>query len=215
MAKFEAVCVAVDSRYDDSMGAYDVAYMFDGESVFTVGGMYSQENVPSHTNCTFEQKREASIKYMETAKESNNFNKYCHNGRGEYTFIGCTVSLKRSRKAPNNTPLEVVDFIEGGYNGRYNETDKVEVTDGVSSWVVSSGCIEKVIKGVKETPFWYVSGSDVEATKEAERKHTEEEICLVWDRAHTINNMVDKVNKNKDTLSSEDYFKAISIVTSL
>lgn len=152
------VCIAKDDKYDDSMGAYTLFYLWDGEQVMVEGGIYS--GLPYNTyevNATHEQKVAASQAYMDAQKEGFNFNKHCYSGRGAYTFIGCVVELSRSRKAPNKTPLEVIAFFEGGYDSRYNHDrpEQVTVTDGENNWIVSSSCINKVIKGVKEKPFWF------------------------------------------------------------
>ena len=155
----ETVCIAIDHLYDDSMGDYAVFYLWDGEKVYTEGGMYSGVRSDAYeVNATREQIAAASAAYIESAPETYNYNKYCYGRRGCNTFIGCIVKLHRSRKAPNNTDLTVVDFHEAYYCNRYNQhvPEKLTVTDGVSTWAVSSNCIKTVVKGVKEKPFWYL-----------------------------------------------------------
>lgn len=152
------VCIAIDHKYDDSMGAYSVFYFWDGQNVSTKGGMYSGLAFNAfEVNATHEQVIEASAAYMETVPETYNYNKYCYGRRGCNTFIGCIVKLHRSRKAPNSTELKVTEFHEAYYCKRYNQhvPEKITVTDSVNSWTVSSNCIKEVVKGIKEKPFWY------------------------------------------------------------
>ena len=152
----EQVIVAVDDLYTDNNGAYQVAYVWDGERVSQVGGMYDS-NVYRVTATPEQIKAAAEYAKAEAeANTTNNWNKYCYNGRGAYTFINCIVTLKRSRKAPNKIPLKVIDFLESGYNARFNNHvgERIEVTDGETSWVVSSNCIDEVVKGVVKYPFW-------------------------------------------------------------
>lgn len=168
------VCIATDDRYDDSMGSYTVFYFWDGEKVTIEGGMYSDLAFNAYeVNATLEQKVQASEWYVKNTEKGVNYNKYCYNGRGANTYIGCIVKLKRSRKAPNNVNLKVTDFFEGGYCSRYNQevTEKVEVTDGENTWVVSSNCINEVVEGVIELPFWYVSQDDIQRIKKEEKKN--------------------------------------------
>lgn len=150
------VIVAVEEKYNENNGAYQIAHAWDGERVERVGGMYEQ--VMYCVNATPDQFKAASewAKANAEANPTNNWNKYCYNGRGAFTFIDCIVTLKRSRKAPNGTPLKVVNFLEAGYNARFNNhvAERVEVTDGESTWIVSSGCIDEVVKGVVEYPLW-------------------------------------------------------------
>ena len=152
----EQVIVAVEDMYNDNNGAYQIAYLWDGERVEQVGGVYDQ--VMYCVNATPEQIKAASewAKANAEANPTNNWNKYCYGGRGADTFIDCIVTLKRSRKAPNIVPLKVVNFLEDVYDERFNNYtgERVEVTDGENNWVVSSGCINEVIKGFVKYPFW-------------------------------------------------------------
>lgn len=159
-----SVCVAVESKYNDNNGAYDIGYFFDGHSVSVESNLYSDKLFK--VDATPEQIRKASIAYMEDEKNADYApNKYLHNGRRGNTFIGCKVVLQRSRKAPNKVELLVTDFYEGGYNSRFGgyEADKIKVTDGADSWVVSVSCIKDVTKKVTEKPFWYMSEEDLKA----------------------------------------------------
>ena len=150
------VIVAVDDKYSDNNGAWQVAYVWNGERVSVTGGPYDDQVYK--VDASEEQIREASEWMKKNTKPTVPFNKYCYQGRGANTYIGCLVTLKRSRKAPNGTPLCVRAFIEGGYDKMYHRytPEQVVVSDGEQEWVVSSGCIHDVIQGVVELPFWVV-----------------------------------------------------------
>lgn len=154
------VCLAADHKYDDSMGAYTVFWLFDGESVYTEGGMYSNLGFNHYTvNATVEQKKQALAIHMATVPETHNYNKYANSGRGAYTFVGCTVKLARSRKAPNKKDLKVVGFNDRYYNDFFgnwvDETvDLIDTVTGDTYNNISINCIKEVVKGVKEEPFW-------------------------------------------------------------
>lgn len=153
-----AVLVAVDERYNDNDGAYDIAIVWTGTKVvhFRNNG-YVQEFHTHGVPRANEEQKQAAIDYeIANTEESNNWNKYCYGGRGADTYIGCIVTLQRSRKAPNKTPLEVVDFEQEYYNEYYNNRSPERIAvlvDGSKVWV-STGCIKEVVKGVKKLPFW-------------------------------------------------------------
>ena len=159
MANSNKVCIAVSDGYDDSMGAYLVNYFFDTESkeVSTTGGIYSDEP-RARIDATKEQIIEAEKHYMEALGESHNYNKYA----GCNTYVGCIVKLKRSRKAPNKTALKVVGFHDAYYDSRFNNrvSPKVDVLlDDETTVTVNINCIDEVVKGIKEKPFWAISES--------------------------------------------------------
>lgn len=146
------VCVAVDDKYSDNNGPYQVAYFWDGEKVEQRGGMY--DHAVYSADCTDAQLKAAAEWMIANTSESANWNKYCYGGRGANTYIGCTVKLTRSRIAPNNTPLKVIAFYESEYNGSYKTPERVVVTDGHERWAVSSGCIKELVKGIKDVVYW-------------------------------------------------------------
>lgn len=151
---FVPVIVAVEEKYNDNNGSYQVAYTWNGEKVERVGGMYC--NKYYSVNCTAEQFQAAKQWERDNTAETIPYNKYCYNRLGAQTFLGCVVTLKGSRKAPNKTPLTVIQFHEAYFDKRWNQhvTEKVTVTDGITSWEVSSNCINELIKGVKEYVYW-------------------------------------------------------------
>lgn len=148
------VVVAVDDKWNENNGAYQVAYLWDGESVTTAGGMYCNEVY--HVNCTDEQFEAAKAWQIENTERSIPRNKYCYNMLGANTYIGCKVKLARSRKAPNKTVLTVTDFHESYFSEKFNNRvpEQFTVTDGVDSWTVSTGCLAEVVEGVKQYPSW-------------------------------------------------------------
>lgn len=157
------VCIATEDCYNSNNGAYTIFWFFDGEKVFTKGGMYSDLSFNTYSvDATEEQIIAASTVYMEKVEETYNYNKYANNGSGTNTYIGCIVSLSRSRKAPNNIPLKVIDFSDRYYNPTFRnwvgeKVDLVNEETGEKFTDISIGCIKEVIKGIKEKPFWFKS----------------------------------------------------------
>ncbi|QGZ16081.1 hypothetical protein Kuja_0900 [Vibrio phage vB_VchM_Kuja] len=154
----EKVCVAVDHKHDDSNGAYSIFYMWDGKEVSTEGGMYSGLAYNHYSVDASEEQIKAASDYMrETAEEGYAYNRNANCFRGDYTYIGCVVKLARSRKAPNNTELEVIDYIDRFYNKKFHSWVEAKIvvqnSDG-NTYYVSVGCIKEVVKGVKELPYW-------------------------------------------------------------
>lgn len=149
------VCVAVDRKYDDLMGVYNVAYLWDGEKVSMEGGIYQDTDYNSVT-ASLEERRAASVWVEANTEESGNYNKYARCN----TYVGCVVTLKRSRKAPNKKPLLVVDFQDRYYSNAFRTwvDEKVIVLDQETDteYTVSYGCINELVKGIKNLPFWYI-----------------------------------------------------------
>ena len=92
-----AVIVAVREMYNDNDGAFEVAYHWDGETVETSRQCGSADFLS--VNATEEQIQAAGDWYKAHSGDTN-----------KDTYIGCTVMLKGSRKAPNAKPLQVVDY---------------------------------------------------------------------------------------------------------
>ena len=96
--------------------------------------------------------KEASEYYQLNMKDYN-YNKWI--GNGTNTYVGCTVVLKRSRKAPNKVRLKVVEYIQGGYDSYYNHHIPalivVEDDEGIR-YSTSVSTIDKVVLGCK--PYW-------------------------------------------------------------
>lgn len=149
-------CVAIDHKYDESMGAYIVAYLWDGERVFKEGGIYQDTDYATVT-ATQEEKLAASKWVEQNTEEGANYNKYARCN----TFVGCIVTLKRSRKAPNKKPLKVTGFHDRYYSDHFmtwvdEKVDCLDEETGIS-YTVSIGCVNELVKGVKSLPFWCIT----------------------------------------------------------
>lgn len=157
MASFNAslpagsVVVAVDHKYNDNDGAYSIAVVWDGSVAVSHNYSNGYNGVKFDAavkDATDEQVKAAAEWYINTYKDIS------EDHRGNPTFIGCTVTLSRSRKAPNKTPLKVTKYAAGGYNKRYGCWDQPKVcvdVQGQPVWV-SVGCISEVLQG--DTPWW-------------------------------------------------------------
>lgn len=192
------VVVAVAEMYNDNNGAYQDVWLWDGEQVTISGGMYC--NKVYSVNCTTDQFEAAKAWQRENTAETIPYNKYCYNRLGAQTFLGCIVQLKGSRKAPNKTDLTVIEFHESYYDNRYNQhvTEKVTVTDGQESWTVSSNCIDKLVKGVKEYVFWADTETSVYAGMD-DLHNTANQLNLVYDTLAKVG-LVSVFNDNFEAL---------------
>ncbi|QFT40083.1 MULTISPECIES: hypothetical protein [unclassified Vibrio] len=145
-------CVVwVDHRYNDNDGAYSIAVIWTGSSIRQENYSNGYNNVAfnaAEVNATQEQIETAAQWYIDNCKDTSMRD-------GHSTFIDCTVTLTRSRKAPNNTPLRVVNFSKGGFDDRYGhgQPDEicVKLDDGETVWV-SLGCLKEVVKYA--APIW-------------------------------------------------------------
>lgn len=143
----EKVIVCVEQCYSDNNGAFDVVYYWDGESVETETLTESSAASSPSVNATRLQKMEAGDWMRVNSKDINVRN-------GVATYIGCTVILQRSRKAPNKIELEVINHKDREWNQNYMRYDDDQIcvnVDGVSVWV-STGCIKDVVK--YRRPWW-------------------------------------------------------------
>jgi hypothetical protein len=155
------VCLFADHKYNDNNGAFTVFTLFDTKTkqFSTEGGIYSDlafdhYEPTSDLDVIFD----ASNRCNPTP-QNGVYNKYA----SRYHYTGCIVSLKRSRKAPNNTPLEVIGDRDGGYNSFYNnyQPDEilVKLDNGDQVWV-SAGCINEILKGVLVFPLWHITENE-------------------------------------------------------
>lgn len=134
--------LAVEELYCNSNGAFELIHVWNGEEIII---HHSRDgfNINSAINATPEIKAIASEWYQLNVKDTR-----------KHTYIGCTVILARSRKAPNKIPLKVLDFIEGGYDSRYNQyiDDKITVLHDDGHITINASCIKEVILGA--APYW-------------------------------------------------------------
>ena len=193
------VCIAIDHKYSDNNGAWTVFYFWNGQEVISKGGMYEDYAFNAfEVNATIDQKRAASIWTENNTEESLN---YCNKLQAD-TYVDCIVKLKRSRKAPNNIELKVVDFAKGGYNAYNNYTpDQVRVVNSdntIDVWV-SASCINEVIKGAKVLPWWHVSQAEANKINSKATK-----IKRVANRIEELKNLVAAYyDANKDKLAKD------------
>lgn len=144
------VVVAVVETYTDNNGPEDYAVIFDGtncERVKYLSG-YTQHYTSIDINASEQQVIDAGIAYAH-----NNPHMSVNDMRNLYNSV---VILKRSRKARNGVPLNVVNWSEAGYDNRYNRPvpAKVLVEDvetGERIWV-SHSCVDKIVR--TDYPTW-------------------------------------------------------------
>lgn len=144
------VVVALDETYTDNNGPETYAFIFDGtvcERVKYLSG-YTQHYTSIDINASEEQIKQAGIAYAH-----NNHKMSLSDMRNLYNSV---VILKRSRKARNGVPLNVVNWTEAGYDNRYNRPvpAKVLVEDvetGERIWV-SHSCVDKIVR--TDYPVW-------------------------------------------------------------
>ncbi len=184
------VCVAVDHKYSENTGAWSEFIFFDGVSVTIEGGIYSDLGYNAYSvDATIEQIVEAAKVANKNTQETFNYNKYS----GKATFIGCTVILKGSRKAPNKVELLVTDFNEGYFDNinyrKVSDTIRVQLPD--NTFVdVSVTCIKEVVKGVKINVWWTPSAVEIAQAKEARK------IARYNKRVTQYNAIVAKINED-------------------
>ncbi len=161
METLNKVCIAKEEKYSENNGAWTIFWLFDGVDITVEGGMYAGLPYDYYrVDATREQKKAASVIYMDNQKEGNNYNKYANGGNGADTFVGCIVSLARSRKAPNKTALKVLEFNDRYYSAHFNNwvSATIDLENEATGEIfnnVSLGCIKEIIKGVKQRPFWF------------------------------------------------------------
>lgn len=136
--------IAVEELFCESNGAFDILHVCNefGEMDFIT--LRCNDTAPNLEKASADLRKKAAEYYI-TAKLDTNIK------RGH---IGCTVVLSRSRKAPNKTPLKVVDFIDAHYDSRWNQHVDAKIAvdvEGVKVWVNKS-CINAIIRG--KAPYW-------------------------------------------------------------
>lgn len=199
------VCLFADHKYNDNNGAYTVFTLFDTvtKEYSIEGGMYSDlaynHYVPTGDLDVIFMASQACT----PQQQDGIYNKYA----GRYHYAGCVVTLKRSRKAPNKTPLLVVGDRDGGYNSMYNnyQPDEimVKLDDGSQVWV-SVGCISEIVEGVYNYPIWYITEAEYNKNKFncKKRKTVNNSNRLTHGEKQTVaqlNMVIDKSNDSEKT----------------
>ncbi len=144
------VVVAIEHLHDDSNGAFSLATVWDGSSLreISYANAYNRGSFDdAEVNANTEQKRAASVWYVENKEDIKMIGNHA-------SYIGCKVVLSRSRKAPNGTPLLVVNFSAGGYNEQFrcHEPSKIAVETEDSIVWVSASTIKSVVEYA--APWW-------------------------------------------------------------
>jgi hypothetical protein len=127
--------VHVTECFNEDCGAYDKVYYLIGNTlsceVFTARDPRPTPSV----NATGEEIKLAECLYMAQGLRRE----------GRY-LIGSVVTLQRSRKAPNKTPVKIVDFSDRYFDGSYWQDAKIHVTwnDGLADAWVAESCIKDI-----------------------------------------------------------------------
>lgn len=149
------IVFAIRDKWSDNDGAYHIAYFLSNDKK----KIYTQTYSDGYNNIPYDAVKinasEADIKiarqiYIDTLLSVED----------SETYIGCTVKLRRSKKAPNNVELVVSSETKSnGYN-RFNiktpntidlvdyNTEPKTIYPGIAE-----SCIYKVVKGA--TPLWF------------------------------------------------------------
>lgn len=136
--------IATEELYCDSYGAIDVLHVCDADGNMDFITLRGDEVAPELERANSEIRAKAAASYVDRLLDTN----------AKRGHIGCTVVLARSRKAPNATPLRVVDFVDAHYDSRYNQRVDAKVAvdvEGQKVWVNKS-CIKEIVKG--KPPYW-------------------------------------------------------------
>ncbi len=136
------VVVAIDHGHDESMGAFTTFITWDGESLGSLGGMYSGLAYNAYAvNATAEQIEAAASCYQRENRSGK--------------LMGATVTLKRSRKAANGVPL-LVTGIRDAFNDAFTGHSYPEMVEVIGKTgeptLVSSSCVNEVLLGAR--PWW-------------------------------------------------------------
>lgn len=145
--------VARDQKYSENNGAWVRAIVYDEEKreVFYVGGVYAslELNDPGFQKMASEKQVKAANKIWQHTKMD------CGTLQDETTYIGCIVTLTRSRHATNNIPLLVTNFKDKHWSSKgYMVPPRIEVEHLVTlerNWV-NRNCIQEVIAG--KSAWW-------------------------------------------------------------
>jgi hypothetical protein len=124
-------------------------WLWDGSILHCEGGPYTDVCHSNYTiNATADQIKAAGDYYQQIFKDACNKN-------GTTLYLGCVVELSRSRKAPNKTPLLVLNHKDRKWNDYYRTFDPemilVEIDEQRAEWV-SVGCVKNIVQ--YRRPWW-------------------------------------------------------------
>lgn len=137
-----AVVVAIENRYNDNDGETVWVVTWDGEKVDTTCVLSGYVDLGKiKVDATIDDRDKAAKWWIDNAIDKK-------------PLVGCTVKLKRSRKAPNNTELLVVEHHEAYFDRMlYRENlERITVDVDGEHVTVSASCINEVVKG--HAPWW-------------------------------------------------------------
>ena len=141
----KSVVVAIDQKYNDNNGPSACAIVWDGESI-DYQPLQRYDEVAINASCD---QIDAASKHFQL------FERYVPNdANGHSTYVGCTVNLHRSRKAPNGVPVEVVN-LQGTYfheTFRCHMPPKIQIKHEEQTHWISIGCIKYILQYAK--PWW-------------------------------------------------------------
>ena len=149
LIKENEVIIVEEHRFTQDWGNYSVLWIWN-TSAKTLRSETINGNSPYHL-CDFTDMIDNNLEYLKAAAENyrlhfKDIQRSNYVGNNEPTYIGCEVILKRARKAPNKIPLTVINFYQGGWDGRYYQSSEAALKDAGTS------CIIEVIKGA--SPYW-------------------------------------------------------------
>lgn len=140
------IIVNIVEKYNDNDGPYGLVYYFEPDNLTELkisNFSNGYNNIPFDAlkvNATEEQLNLARIVYRQQKLNTNR----------DAGYVGCTVTLKNSRKLENNTLSIILDYKDSYFNSfgqQVNETIKVQQADKIE-WI-SINCIKDIELGVK------------------------------------------------------------------
>lgn len=154
--KNSEVIVGVDEKHNDNNGAFCLVWLFDEQANCLRRVTVSGTKYPEYLGATFDVVDNAEIisKAREAYRKTEKDCSY-RVSIGTETYTDCLVVLKRSRKAPNKTPLRVIGYKEGGFNNCFGtyETPQIQVKDAKGVlYLTSVKTISEVLEG--KNPCW-------------------------------------------------------------
>lgn len=142
------VCVAVENKYNDNDGAYDVGFMWDGVTLSTLKA--TNQYVPvgfTGVNASDCAKKQAAEWYRKNVKGERD---------GRLTFTGETWKVKRARGIKKGTPVKVIAVTTEYFNGhptRDVATVNIVGDDEAIDYSIGVNCLDGFVEG--NNPWWY------------------------------------------------------------
>lgn len=142
----EKIILGTSEHYCDNNGNFSLAYQWlESEQKVRVIHYANSHDGLHHNHYKTNATQDQIVKARST---------WCKQPTDLRGFLGAICTLKRSKKAPNSTPLLIENISQGGYNERYGnyESDQVYVTNaGFKGAWVSLNCVNELI--TTKAPF--------------------------------------------------------------